>query len=235
VDEYLKISEIDYILLENRGIMEEFLKYGKPLVVGGPIASQMIDEVEFMYRSTSKGFHPSTNLVGECAYTKTAGYEYSSRLQTFVDGITAWNLEPGNMLSVTNLPAMKTNGNNPPELKWNGTPPYTLDGTNPDTLKAGQKMSFCFKYIDIDDTPPQRNEVWIDVNCNGVFSPDERLPMNRCQGTSYKKGVVFIKDNVSIPVNKTTQIKYCFYFTDSYYSPPAGEASGIHTFYVVKN
>jgi hypothetical protein len=97
------LPDIDFIMIENRGIPAEFRAFGKPVVCAGPSASKPVDEPEFMRTAFIRGFHPSTNLRAECS-SITSGYNYALVLQAFIESVKTWYDEPGNEITRDTVP-----------------------------------------------------------------------------------------------------------------------------------
>ncbi|MGA1825385.1 MAG: carboxypeptidase regulatory-like domain-containing protein [bacterium] len=129
-------------------------------------------------------------------------------------------------------------GKSRPELIWVGGQGYTTDGVEPGTVKAGEPATFKIKYKSSEGMAPQEGQLWLDIDGNGEFDPDEKYTMlpeiDVNENPNYRTGVIY---TLNIPVfyngknNAKQAINYTYYFFDGYYSA-VGEGSGKKVLYV---
>ncbi len=121
---------------------------------------------------------------------------------------------------------------NEPVLVWSSNTGYSNDGVEPDNGYDGQFFRFEIKYIDIDNDPPSTNQVWVDLNDDGIYQEIEKFPMYYKSGTSYSNGIIYTNLIQAFNVGDGI-INYKFHFTDQYGTPPLPtEQVSNHTFTV---
>lgn len=102
--EYGYLEFVDYILTQNKGLGDQFLIYGKPVVNVGPYAHHEVHEPTFMYQCCLYGINPSLNSANEFP-SWSLGHEYARRLQEFFLTVETWENEPGEEIAENSLPS----------------------------------------------------------------------------------------------------------------------------------
>ncbi|MGA1869236.1 MAG: carboxypeptidase regulatory-like domain-containing protein [bacterium] len=129
------------------------------------------------------------------------------------------------------LPVVHVDNNDPyikvniekskPELSWVGEEGFESDGVDPDTVQAGGPATFRVQYASSEGMAPQDKHVWIDLDGDAAFEPDEKYSMFRegdvNEDPNYRLGVIY---GVQMPIfyNGTQNLKYKFHFSDREYS-----------------
>lgn len=128
-------------------------------------------------------------------------------------------------------PAKHREGNDPPQLSY----PYRWkkldmrDGRNPKFGRSGDIFTFAVRYSDPNSDPPVRVELWIDLDENGSFSPQEKIRMEAAGNVSAPSASQeFVKILQIIP-RFQGQIFYRFWASDGK-SEAEGPATGLSSF-----
>lgn len=150
------------------------------------------------------------NLTSEsCIFTSpAAGF-------TQGEGLIIWDEEN---VSHFDIYAVKLSPPMPPTLEWTKEAGYESDGVEPDTGFGGETFIFRVLYKDLEDTPPQIAQVWIDSDGDGdfIFPGDLKVDMAVTPGVTdpdYKTGVVY-QAEVLLEYEWDEEIYYYFYFKD---------------------
>ena len=234
-DAFCELESADLIMIENRGIGQEYLAFEKPLLQGGPWARNTVPEPEFMYTCGSLGINPSTNLFSDPP-VETEGFDYCLRFQAFMENVCSWDDEPGDEITPANLPDYARPWGSPPLLTWTGEDGFSSDAVHPDAGPMETDFEFRVNYSDRNNDSPNVAEVWIDQNDDGIFQFDERYGLEKAfPDNNYLDGVIYCRNEMRIETSGL--IAYRLKFADEDWWPPTGEAVEEHyiTVYDVGN
>ncbi len=107
-------------------------------------------------------------------------------------------------------------------LYWTGDTGFIADGVNPNTNNPHNDYLFKVKYVELHNTAPETNQVWIDLDDNGTYEMNERFTMFSNSGTNYTNGIIYTNiRNISYAGDGILQ--YRFYFktaSDTAYGKP---------------
>ncbi len=150
-------------------------------------------------------------------------------LYAVTNGAVKWSYTTGNTINVS--PSIGQNEiiyfgsydykvyalfqNTEPILIWSSNTGYSNDGVQPDDGYNGQYFRFEVKYKDIDNDKPSTNQVWVDLDDNGVYENDEKFTTYSNSGTFYTNGIIYT-NLVQAFYAGDGIINYKFYFTDKY-------------------
>jgi len=125
-----------------------------------------------------------------------------------------------------------TLGDNAPSLKEAGHGTL-LTGTNPDRATSGSSFEFWARYGDVDNDPPQVQQVWVDLDDSGSYEKEEKFDMVSLGGTDYRSGEEYMKSMTIYHPGEPSDgtLQYRFYFSDGLYVAE-GETTTDFTFTV---
>ncbi|MEW5802730.1 MAG: hypothetical protein AB1847_11580 [bacterium] len=108
----------------------------------------------------------------------------------------------------------------PPVLSWTGETGYQSSGVNPGTGPAGTTFEFRVKYRNVNNLAPQKAQLWIDQDDDGIYSinPDSPLMdkimnMTAESGGNYIQGTIY-KASTTLEFAGDGKINYRFVFSD---------------------
>jgi|GEM_PF-2688540 len=108
----------------------------------------------------------------------------------------------------------------PPVLSWTGEANYQNSGVNPAIGPAGTSFEFRVKYSSLGNLPPQKAQVWIDQDDDGVYSinpanslMDKIINLTPEPGNNYIQGVIY-KAMTTLELAGDGKLNYRFVFSD---------------------
>ena len=126
-------------------------------------------------------------------------------------------------------PAWHREGNAIPILEYNDMSGYTgvdiKKGVSPTEGDPGTVFTFSLKYRDEDGEEPKRVEVWIDLNTDDVFAPEERFPLALKYSFGIPWDAMFYTGKVRVFPANVGVVRYRFFATDGKneaVGPPTG-------------
>jgi len=110
-------------------------------------------------------------------------------------------------------------------LSLNHQPILESPKADPVQGAGGSPFTFQVTYRDQDNDSPQRAEIWVDENGDGIYEPNERYPMGQKDpGSEFTDGVRYEQSNIKLHYAIDGQISTMFYFSDHQDQNPVSEA-----------
>ena len=112
-----------------------------------------------------------------------------------------------------------TLGDNAPTLKETGRGGPLLTGTSPNWATSGSSFEFWAQYGDVDNDPPQVQQVWVDLDDSGSYEKEEKFDMVSLGGSDYGGGLDYMKSMTIYHPGEPSDgtLQYRFHFSDGLY------------------